>query len=173
MFMHNQRSNIWHNDDCRGSMKIISHHTLISILVDDQDEALQFYTGVLGLEKREDILFAPGLRLVTVAACGQCRPMLALARPDPATYRTEHIQQLITHTGQRIASIFATRDCQQRYEDLIARGVTFISTPVRQLYGVEAIFIDPYANAFSLLEAVPGVLDRFEHAQRNHDNSAA
>jgi len=154
-------------------MKIISHHTLISILVDDQDEALQFYTGVLGLEKREDISFAPELRLVTVAACGQNRPMLALARPDPTTYRTEHIQQLIAHTGQRIASIFATSDCQQRYEELIARGVIFISPPTRQLYGVEAIFIDPYGNAFSLLEAVPGILDHFEHMQRNHSNSAA
>jgi Predicted enzyme related to lactoylglutathione lyase len=138
-------------------MKIIAQHTFISILVDDQEEALRFYTEKLGLEKREDILFTPALRLLTVAAYGQSRPVLALAKPDLAAYREEHIQQMQERSGQRVVSIFATRNCEQTYAELRQQGVTFVSTPTRQVYGVEALFTDLYGNVFSLLEVMPGM----------------
>jgi predicted enzyme related to lactoylglutathione lyase len=148
-------------------MRIISDHTHISILVNDQEEALRFYTEKLGLEKRNDLSFAPGLRLLTVAARGQIRPTLVLAKPDETTYGSTHVQNMLSHVGQHISSIFVTEDCQQTYCELLARGVTFMCTPTRQIYGLEAIFSDPYGNTFSLLEATPAILARFKELQRN------
>ena len=63
-------------------MKIITSLAVISILVEDQDEALRFYTEKLGLEKRSDVHFGPGMRWLTVAPKGQKRPEIALAKPD-------------------------------------------------------------------------------------------
>ena len=39
---------------------------------------------------------------------------------------------------------------------LLARGIKFLSPPTKQVYGMEAVFEDPYGNAFSLLEPSPG-----------------
>ena len=47
---------------------------MISVLVNDQDEALQFYTEKLGLEKRIDVTYGTVMRWVTVAPKGQCIP---------------------------------------------------------------------------------------------------
>ena len=136
-------------------MKLVTPLTVISVLVRDQDEALKFYTEKLGLEKRIDITYGPGLRLLTVASKGQQRPQLALAQPDIALHGEEHVNELIASMRQEVSWIFDTKNCDETYKILLSRGVKFVSAPTRQLYGVEAIFEDPYGNTFSLLEAVP------------------
>ncbi len=143
-------------------MKLISQHTVISILVKDQDEALRFYTERLGLEKRSDLAFGPGLRLLTVAPQGQRKPEIALAKPDVVLHGEERVRELMEHIGAGLPWLFTTENCRQEYERLLARGVRFVSAPTRQLYGVEARFVDPYGNTFSLLEASPEVRSLFE-----------
>jgi catechol 2,3-dioxygenase-like lactoylglutathione lyase family enzyme len=142
----------------RQFMRLISQHTVISILVRDQDKALYFYTEILGLETRLDITFGPGLRLLTVASCGQQKPELALATPDITVYGEERVNELTSRVRRSISSIFMTSDCQSAYADLQARGVVFISAPTVHRYGVEAIFTDLDGNRFALLEAVPEAL---------------
>lgn len=143
-------------------MKLITPLTIVSILVKDQDEALAFYTEKLGLEKRNDTIFAPGLRFVTVAPRGQKKPEIALAKPDIILHGEERVQELMARVGRGIPWIFYTDDCHKTYENLLARGVHFLSSPTKQLYGVEALFEDPYGNAFALLEATPETLSLFE-----------
>ena len=53
----------------------------VTILVRDQDEALSFYTEKLGLEKREDVEFAPGMRWLTVAPGDQKELEIVLQQP--------------------------------------------------------------------------------------------
>jgi predicted enzyme related to lactoylglutathione lyase len=144
-------------------MRLISPHTLISILVNDQDEALQFYTRVLGLEKRSDIDFGPGLRFLTVAPRGQKKPELALAQPDIALYGETYVNELKGKQRQKLASIFVTDNCQETYTHLSQLGVTFVSEPTNQLYGVEAVFLDPYGNPFALIEATHGIRSLFKN----------
>lgn len=139
-------------------MKLISPHAVISILVRDQDEALRFYTEKLGLEKRSDIVYGPGLRLLTVASRGQRKPELALACPDKALHGEERIKEVMARISQRSPWIFVTHNCWQKYEQLHTRGVGFVRTPTSQNYGLEAVFVDPDGNAFTLLEASPEVL---------------
>jgi predicted enzyme related to lactoylglutathione lyase len=143
-------------------MKLITPLTIVSILVKDQDEALAFYTQKLGLEKRNDTTFGPGLRFVTVASRGQQKPEIALAKPDITLHGEERVQELMAQVGQGIPWIFYTDDCRKTYENLLARGVRFLSAPTKQLYGVEALFEDPYGNAFVLLETTPETLPLFE-----------
>ena len=136
-------------------MKLTTQLTVISILVENQDEALKFYTEKLGLEKRSDITYGPGMRLLTVAAKGQQKPVLALARPDATLYGIERAKELMKRPDQ--PRIFDTDDCWKAYAMLSERGVHFVSAPTKQLYGVEATFEDPYGNTFILLEAIPEV----------------
>lgn len=128
---------------------------MVSVLVNDQDEALQFYTEKLGLEKRIDITYGPGMRWVTVAPKGQRKPEIALAKPDVRLHNAASLKELKERTGHGLAWMFDTDNCRQSYETLRARGVTFITTPTKQLYGIEAVFADPYGNIFSLLEPSP------------------
>jgi predicted enzyme related to lactoylglutathione lyase len=138
-----------------GMMKLKTQLALVSVLVNDQDEALHFYTEKLGLEKRMDITFGPGLRLVTVASRGLKKPEIALARPDATLHGLDRIQELMAHSIQEKPWIFVTDDCRKTYELLQARGVRFVHEPMHAMYGIEAIFADPSGNTFSLLEASP------------------
>ena len=128
---------------------------MISVFVEDQDEALHFYIEKLGLEKRIDVTYGPGLRWVTVAPTGQKKPEIALAKPDVTLHSEEYIKELTERIGQDVAWRFATDNCYESYEELCSRGVKFINAPMKQLYGVEAVFEDPYGNTFSLLEPSP------------------
>ncbi len=128
---------------------------MVSVLVNDQDEALQFYTEKLGLEKRIDVTYGPGMRWVTVAPKGQRKPEIALATPDPTLHNVAYLKELKERTNHGIAWMFDTDNCRQSYETLLARGVMFITTPTKQLYGIEAVFADPDGNIFSLLEPSP------------------
>jgi predicted enzyme related to lactoylglutathione lyase len=130
-------------------MKVKTRLAMIPILVGDQEGALHFYTEKLGLEKRSDLSFGPGLRLLTVAPRGQRRPEIALVQPD----------MLVTSMGipaqqgaQKVCWVFRTDDCRHMYEIWKARGVTFLNDPTQQVYGIEARFVDPYGNIFALLE---------------------
>src|SRR5690242_17340512 len=136
-------------------MKLKTQLTMVPILVRDQDEALYFYTEKLGLEKRTDVIFGAGMRLLTVAPKNQKKPEIALAKPDETLHNPERIHELMEHIGQGAPWIFDTADCRKAYETLSARGVKFVSEPTKQFYGIEAVFEDPSGNTFSLLEASP------------------
>jgi predicted enzyme related to lactoylglutathione lyase len=132
-------------------MKVIPIPQLavIPVLVANQDEALYFYVEQLGLEKRTDITYAPGLRWLTVAPKDQPKPEFALAKLDKA------LQKSWINTASDATWVFDTEDCCTLYTTLCGRGVKFVSPPTKQWYGLEAIFEDPYGNVFSLLEPSP------------------
>jgi uncharacterized glyoxalase superfamily protein PhnB len=47
---------------------------------------------------------------------------------------------------------FQTADCRKTVEELMAKGVEFVSEPKDQFYGVEAVFKDPFGNWFSMTQ---------------------
>ncbi len=138
-------------------MKTTPSLAIIPIVVADQDEALRFYIEKLGLEKRADVIFGPDMRWLTVASKGQKKPEIALAKPEASllTVQTHSSQEAVGRPGHGITCIFDTDDCCKMYATLLARGIKFLSPPTKQLYGMEAVFEDPYGNAFSLLEPSP------------------
>src|SRR5215831_15478800 len=56
----------------------------VGIQVADADRALGFYTS-LGLEKRRDMPFGPGLRWIEVAPPGATTTIALTPKPDPAS----------------------------------------------------------------------------------------
>ena len=138
-------------------MKTTPSLAIIPIVVADQDEALRFYIEKLGLEKRADVTFGPNMRWLTVAAKGQRKPEIALAKPETSllTTATHRSHETVGRPGHGITCIFDTDDCCKMHATLLARGIKFLSPPTKQLYGMEAVFEDPFGNVFSLLEPSP------------------
>jgi predicted enzyme related to lactoylglutathione lyase len=168
-------------------MKKITQLAIIPILVADQDEALRFFTEKLELEKRADMIYGPGLRWLTVAPKGQKKPEIALAKPDLSlpgiqnnggermssgtqwSFPCRHSDaggeggERVERLSQYITCVFATDDCYKTYHTLLARGVTFLSPPTKNVHGTEAVFEDPYGNLFSLLEPSPEAHSRYRN----------
>lgn len=120
--------------------------SVVTILVRDQDEALQFYTEKLGMEKMDDIAMGEGGRWLTVTAPQQKDVQIFLARAYSFG------MYLMDHVGKAPAWAFATDNCQETYETLSARGVNFTSPPKEKPYGIEAAFQDLYGNTFAVVQ---------------------
>src|SRR5215472_14007294 len=122
--------------------------THVNVWVNDQDEALDFYTNKLGLELRMDVT-APemgGFRWLSVGRPGQEDVALALLRvPGPPVFDDEtkaKLEELVAK-GAAGGIFFSTDDCRATFEDLNGRGVEFVQEPTEQFYGIDAGFREP------------------------------
>ena len=120
---------------------------LTSVFVDDQDEALRFYTEVLGFELRTDVPIGNGDRWLTVGAEGQDVELLLepSGHPAVAPYR-----DALVADGIPLAS-FAVDDVQSHYERLRAAGVTFTQPPTAMGPVTTAVLDDGCGNLIQLL----------------------
>jgi catechol 2,3-dioxygenase-like lactoylglutathione lyase family enzyme len=128
---------------------------LATVWVLEHDSALEFFTGKLGLEVRDDrTLGEGGMRWVTVGAKDQPDLRIALMVPAPPSMDPASAEQFraLLAKGVLGAGAFTTDDCQATYEELSAKGVTFVQRPERRPYGIEAIFRDDSGNWFSLTQ---------------------
>ncbi len=136
---------------------MITKLTIVGIMVHDQEEALRFYTEKLGFEKRADEPFGPGWRWVTVAPKEQKEVEITLLKPDPTMMGEEKARVLAEHIGKAPTWSYSVDDCRKTYEELVAKGVKFSSTPTEQFYGIEAVCEDLYGNSISLVEPLPAM----------------
>jgi catechol 2,3-dioxygenase-like lactoylglutathione lyase family enzyme len=126
-------------------------HTTIWVL--DQDEALDFYTQKLGLELNTDATM-DDFRWLTVSPPGQPDYELVLSVPGAPMMDEQSAEQVkaLVAKGALGAGAFETDDCRATYDELSARGVTFLSEPTERFYGIEATFRDNSGNWFSMTE---------------------
>jgi predicted enzyme related to lactoylglutathione lyase len=129
----------------------ISH---TSILVRDQDEALDFYVKKLGFEVKQDRKMGD-FRWLTVAPKGQheIEMILMPLKPGPMwdTATVEALTKLVTN-GKLGAGVLEVDDCKRTYEDLKAKGVSIKAPPVERPYGIEMLISDDSGNWFSVVE---------------------
>ena len=125
----------------------------ISLVVPDYDEAIEYYTGVLGFELREDRLMAPGKRWVIVAPPGSQGPHLLLARAASA----DQASRIGNQTGGRVFLFLHTDDFQRDHRAYRSRGVVFAEEPRVEPYGTVAVFRDRYGNLWDLIEPAKSV----------------
>jgi len=120
------------------------------IWVEDQDEALAFYTGKLGMEVREDVTNpeAGNFRWLSVGVPGQDVSIALLAVPGPPIADEETREQIRSLLAKGMAGglVFASDDCKGDFEALKGRGVEFTQEPNEAFYGVDAGFRDPFGN---------------------------
>jgi predicted enzyme related to lactoylglutathione lyase len=124
------------------------------VFVLDQNEALDFYVGKLGLEVGEDQDLG-FMRWLTVRVPGEPGREILLERPGPPAVdqkTADQIRELITKGGSGFAVGFTTDDCQKTYETLKARGVEFTQEPTTREYGTDVGLRDPFGNHIRILE---------------------
>jgi len=125
--------------------------------VQDQEEALAFYTEKLGWEVRADVTLPEmgDFRWLTVGPVGQEDfSVVLMAIPGPPVFEEETVEQLRGVVAKGVAaSIFLTTDdCQASYEELKARGLEFVDPPEERPYGIDASFRDPSGNHIRLTQ---------------------
>ena len=124
------------------------------LFVLDQDEALDFYVGTLGLEVHtdQDLGF---MRWLTVNVPGHPERQLLLERPGPPAMDDEtaaQVRELLSKGAVGGWVGFVTDDCEKTYEELSAKGVEFTDGPNEQPYGVDAGIRDPFGNKLRFVQ---------------------
>jgi lactoylglutathione lyase len=113
----------------------------VGVPVTDQDRALDFYVGTLGLEKRMDLPFGAGQRWIEVASAG-AETSIALA-PTPAG----------TPTGVDTGIRLNTPDAAAAHQALVAAGAD-VDAEIMQWPGTPPMFTlrDPDGNTLYLVQ---------------------
>ena len=125
--------------------------------VQDQDEALAFWTEKVGFEVRADVTLAEmgDFRWVTVGPPGQedVAVVLMAIPGEPMMDATTQAQvRDLTAKGFAGTVFLSTDDCQADYERLQANGVEFTEAPQERPYGIDSGFRDPSGNAIRLTQ---------------------
>ena len=122
---------------------------LVSLVVRDYDEALEFFVGKLGFVLVEDSLVPEqAKRWVVVAPPGANESGLLLARASTSEQRS----RIGAQTSDRVFLFLYTDNFWRDYERYRSNGVVFIREPKIEPYGTVAVFEDLYGNLWDLLE---------------------
>jgi len=127
---------------------LIEKLSLVTVVVKNQEAALDFYTKTLGLEKRADVSPPGAPRWVTVAPKDQDIEISLWE----AGSRTEGVPASHQHAGNGTSWNFQVKDCRKAYAELKARGVKFRSEPVEYPWAIAAAFTDPDGNSFGITQ---------------------
>ena len=119
----------------------------VTLIVEDYDDAIRWYTENLELELRMDGSMGGDYRFVTVGVKGQDDVSIVLHKA-PAGEGRSSVHGLLFHSD----------DCRQQVEDLKSNGVKITLEPEEQAWGVQAVFEDLYDNSHVLLEPSPMAL---------------
>ncbi len=127
---------------------MINKLTHVIVMVNDQDEALAFYTEKLGFVKRMDAA-GEGFRWLEVAPPDETSAsiVLTLASTD------EEKAHVGNQTGGRYSLfVVTTDDCRAEYAALKANGVEVIGEPMDNPWGLGVQFKDLYGNQFEMVQ---------------------
>ena len=125
--------------------------------VQDQEEALAFWTEKVGFEVRADVTMPEmgDFRWLTVGPPGQedVTVVLMAIPGEPMIDKTTQAQISDLAAKGFAGTVFlTTEDCRADYEALVARGVEFSEAPEERPYGIDAGFRDPSGNAIRLTQ---------------------
>jgi uncharacterized glyoxalase superfamily protein PhnB len=131
--------------------------SVAQLWVNDQDEALAFYTQKVGMEVRADVTLAEmgNFRWLTVGPVGQPEISSGLRPiPGPPVMDAETAEQVRELMSKGFAgTVFLTTDnCRAAYEELKGRGVEFSEEPEERPYGIDCGLRDPSGNNLRLTE---------------------
>ncbi len=133
----------------------LTHMTLV---VKDQDKALEFYTKTMGFEKRADYTQPGHPRYLTVGPKGQDIEMVLW----PAGAEPDRMPESHRHPGIGTRTVLQVEDCRKTFAELKKKGVHFKEEqPYEASWGVAADLTDPDGNPFTILSpaAPPGAGD--------------
>ena len=132
---------------------MITNISLVTVYCLDQDAARDYYADVLGFEPRTDVTMGEGFRWVTVGHPSQPELEVTLMLPGPPLEpdAADFIRRQL-EAGQMGGLGLRVDDCRKTFEELSAKGVTFLQEPSDRPYGVEAVMRDVSGNWLVLVE---------------------
>lgn len=122
---------------------------LVTLVVREYDEAIDFYVGILGFTLIEDTYIPEqDKRWIIVAPSGSSESRLLLARAVGEVQSSRVGNQ----TGGRVFLFLHTDDFWRDYHAYRAKGIVFVRGPEEKNYGTVAVFEDLYGNLWDLLQ---------------------
>jgi uncharacterized glyoxalase superfamily protein PhnB len=120
----------------------------ISLVVNDYDEAIEFYTRKLSFTLLEDTRMSDTKRWVVIAPPGStgCTLLLAKAANDAQKAAVGN------QTGGRVFLFLHTDNFDRDYKQMQEAGIEFIESPRQEAYGKVVVFADLYGNRWDLIE---------------------
>ena len=126
------------------------HLELITLLIDDYDKAIDYFTNALGFELVED---SPA-----TSSSGEAKRWVVVRPANSVTgfllARAEGIAQtasLGSQAGDRVGFFLRVDDFEVAYARLEAAGGEFLGEPRREPYGTVVVFRDVFGNRWDLL----------------------
>lgn len=123
----------------------------ISLLVEDYDKAIEFYTKKLDFTLVEDTILSETKRWVLVAPPGSNGCCLLLAKAANEKQRSSIGNQ----SGGRVFLFLFTDNFQRDFKNLRDKGITIVREPAVEAWGTVAVFKDLYGNLWDLIEPSP------------------
>ena len=119
----------------------------LSIVVNDYDEAIQFYTEKLGFILYEDKAMSETKRWVVVGPKeSDCKLLLAKAANE------EQRSRIGNQTGGRVFLFLYTTDFWFDYNLMKSKNVEFVRDAVEEEWGTVAVFKDLYGNLWDFIQ---------------------
>lgn len=124
-----------------------SRFSAATLVVRDYDEAIAWFTEILGFVLLEDARRSETKRWVRVAPAKGGTALLLARTATPA-----QSARVGDQTGERVAFFLDTDDFARDHAAFLARGVNFVEAPRHEEYGTVAVFTDLYGNRWDLVE---------------------
>lgn len=120
----------------------------IAIVVNDYDEAIEFYTKRLHFDLIEDTQLSETKRWVLIRPKGSNECCLLLAKAANG----EQVSRIGNQTGGRVFLFLHTDNFERDYKNLLDQNIEIIRQPAKEEYGTVAVFKDLYGNLWDLIE---------------------
>ena len=120
----------------------------IAIVVNDYNEAIDFYKNKLHFELIEDTELSETKRWVLMRPKGSNECCLLLAKAA----NEEQKSRIGNQTGGRVFLFLHTDNFERDYQNLLDHQIEIVRQPQREEYGTVAVFKDLYGNLWDLIE---------------------
>ena len=121
---------------------------LVTLLVNDYDEAIEYYVNKVNFRLVEDVKMSESNRFVVVEPSGSTASQILLAQAV-----TEQEKLAVgNQAGGRVFLFLNTDDFYRDFNTMKEKGVTFLETPREEVYATVVVFQDMYGNKWDLLQ---------------------
>jgi catechol 2,3-dioxygenase-like lactoylglutathione lyase family enzyme len=122
----------------------------IALVVNDYDEAINFYTQILHFTLVEDKVMSATKRWVRIAPPGSTGTTILLAKAA----NKEQQSRVGNQTGGRVFLFLYTDDIERDYKNLLDKKVKIVEALTNKPHGKVAVFADLYDNLWDLIEPI-------------------
>ncbi len=127
---------------------------LISIPVENQEKALEFYTEKLNFVKKIDIPVGDGNRWLTLVSEEEQDGPELLLEPAPKNFKPSKVYQKALFDAGLPYTQFNVSDVEKEYARLIKLGVKFSAKPIQMGTAKIAVFDDTCGNHLQIVEVL-------------------